>query len=244
MKECCKDQHDLILNDVEATYGGHPVLSGVNFSVSCGTRLAVVGPNGAGKSTLLRILAGIKKSSEGEILWRDKLLKSWSSEIAYLPQIDLHHRNFPITVREVVAMGRYPEVSFWKRFQKKDYEIVNHAMKVMEITDLADRQIDELSGGQQQRAYIARCLAQEAHMILLDEPFNGLDAESKRHLSYTLKELADSGHLIIASHHNLATVTELFDKTLVVNRRQIAFGESAEVMNSEEVKTLFHCAHY
>jgi len=141
-------------------------------------------------------------------------------------------------------MGRYPRVSFWRKFSKEDHEKVESAIEVMEIADLADRQIDQLSGGQQQRAFIARCLAQEAHVILLDEPFNGLDAESRTHLAHTLKALSDNGHLIIASHHNLDTVTDLFDHALVVKERQIAFGNSIEVMSSSEVTNLFHCKHY
>ena len=193
---------------------------------------------------MLRILAGIKTHSEGELLWQDKPLSKWSREIAYLPQLDAHQKDFPITVREVVAMGRYPQVSFWKKFSAHDLTMVDKALEVMEMSHLADRQIDELSGGQQQRAFIARCLAQEAHVILLDEPFNGLDAESRTHLSHTLKSLADNGHLIIASHHNLDTVTQLFDSALVVNKEQVAFGESESVMSSPEVKNLFHCAHF
>lgn len=244
MKDCCAHDHDLEFRNVAARYGRTPVLDEVNFSVSCGNRLAIIGPNGAGKSTLLRLLAGIKKQSSGDILWRNEPLSQWSKEIAYLPQIDSHQRDFPITVREVVAMGRYPQVSFWKKFSPRDVEKVEEAMKVMEIEQLANRQIDELSGGQQQRAFIARCLAQEAHVILLDEPFNGLDAESRSHLAHTLKKLADHGHLIIASHHNLDTVTQLFDHALVVNKAQVAFGESSDVMSRSEVNDLFLCKHY
>ena len=237
-------QHDLEFRHVAAQYGRTPVLSDIHFSVSCGQRLAIIGPNGAGKSTLLRILAGIKKHSAGEILWQNQPLAQWSREIAYLPQVDTHQQSFPITVREVVAMGRYPQVSFWRRFSAEDHAKVAEAMEAMEITDLADRQIDALSGGQQQRAFIARCLAQEAHVILLDEPFNGLDAESRTHLSHTLKQLADTGHLIIASHHNLDTVTTLFDYTLAVNHQQVAFGPSPEVMASQVVTDLFYCKHF
>ena len=243
-EDSCAHEHDLEFRYVAATYGKTSVLRDINFSVSCGNRMAVIGPNGAGKSTLLRILAGIKKQSSGEILWKNEPLENWAKEIAYLPQIDSHQLDFPITVREVVAMGRYPQVSFWRKFTAKDKEKVEEAMEVMEISSLADRQIDDLSGGQQQRAFIARCLAQEAHVILLDEPFNGLDAESRTHLAHTLKNLSDDGHLIIASHHNLDTVTELFDRALAVNHGQVAFGPSEEVMSSEAVIELFHCKHY
>ena len=240
----CAHTHDLSLSEVSANYGKTTVLKEVNFSISCGQRMAIIGPNGAGKSTLLRLLANLKKQATGEINWQEKPLSQWSHEIAYLPQIDSHQRDFPITVREVVAMGRYPQVGFWRKFSKKDQEKVDGALHIMEIEDLADRQIDALSGGQQQRAFIARCLAQEAHVILLDEPFNGLDAESRTHLAHTLKMLAVQGHLIIASHHNLETVTRLFDYALVVDSAQVAFGESKQVMQMPEVNNLFHCSHY
>lgn len=236
--------HDLTLEDVGASYGKTQVLAEISFSMSCGQRLAVIGPNGAGKSTLLRVLAGVKRLSTGTIRWQDKPLHKWENEVAYLPQLDSHQKDFPITVREVVAMGRYPQVGFWRSFSPEDHEKVDQALQVMEISTLADRQIDDLSGGQQQRAYIARCLAQEAHVILLDEPFNGLDAESRTHLAHTLKMLSEQGHLIIASHHNLDTVEQLFDHALVVNRRQVAFGKSAEVMQSQAIRDLFHCTHY
>jgi len=240
----CAHLHELKLEKVGASYGKQKVLEDVSFSLSCGQRMAIIGPNGAGKSTLLRILAGVKKQSEGTIMWQNQPLSKWSKEIAYLPQLDSHQQDFPVTVREVAAMGRYPQVGFWKKFSAEDHAKVEKALEVMEIKNLADRQIDDLSGGQQQRAFLARCLAQEAHVILLDEPFNGLDAESRTHLAHTLNQLSKDGHLIIASHHNLDTVTQLFDYTLVVEKKQIAFGKSKDVMDSKEVEDLFSCSHF
>lgn len=240
----CAHTHDLTLEGVSASYGKTEVLREISLSISCGQRMAIIGPNGAGKSTLIKLLAGLKKRSLGEISWQNKPLEDWSHEIAYLPQSDSHQKQFPITVKEVVLMGRYPKAPFWKKYSQTDKDKVQEAMHLMEIEDLANRQIDALSGGQQQRAFIARCLAQEAHVILLDEPFNGLDAESRTHLAHTLKMLSDNGHLIIASHHNLDTVTALFDKVLVINNKQIAFGESAETMKLPEINELFHCSHF
>ena len=113
----------------------------------------------------------------------------------------------------------------------------------MKLEDIADRQIDQLSGGQQQRTYIARALAQEAHIILLDEPFNGLDIESRCHLSASMIELSESGHLIIASHHQLESVTDIFTHALVLDQKQVNFGEAADVMQSKEVKAILHACH-
>ncbi len=242
----CSDRycHDLDLKNIAAHYQDKQALEGVEMTLSCGHRLAILGPNGAGKSTLIKMLAGLKRPSAGHILWRGEPLQQWSREVAYLPQSDHHQENFPITVKEVVEMGRYPHLGFWRRFRSRDADQVQEAMKIMEILDLEHRQIDELSGGQRQRVFIARALAQEAHVILLDEPFNGLDVESRIHLAHTLKMLTERGHLIIASHHDLETVTQLFDHALVLDGRQIAFGKAEEVMKSEEVLSLFHCHHY
>jgi ABC-type Mn2+/Zn2+ transport system ATPase subunit len=133
-------------------------------------------------------------------------------------------------------MGRLPHVGIWKRFRALDDERVEEALSAMRLESLATRQIDALSGGQRQRVFLARALAQEAHIVMLDEPFTGLDVESAAELSETLRELGRSGHLVIASHHNLATVESTFDEALVVKKRQIAFGPVAEVMATAHVQ--------
>jgi len=235
--------HHLKLENISARYDKSPVLHDINFEISCGHRLAVIGPNGAGKSTLLKVLAGVLKQSTGAVYWQNLPLAKWTHEIAYLPQLDSHQKDFPITVKEVVAMGRYPKVNFWKKFSAEDHAKVEQAMIDMEIKDLEHRQIDDLSGGQQQRTFIARCLAQEAHVILLDEPFNGLDSESRIHLTELMRKLSNRGHLIIASHHNLDTVTQIFDYTLAVNKSQVAFGKSHDIMQLSSVSDLFTCHH-
>ena len=236
--------HELTLQSVTANYGKKTALKEVTFSVKCGHRLGVIGPNGAGKSTLIRILAGLKPVIRGKILWQDKPLNKCTREIAYLPQLDQHHKHFPITVREVVSMGRYPSVGFWKKLTERDYQIIEQAIDIMEMKNLQDRQIDELSGGQQQRAYIARALAQEAHVLLLDEPFNGLDNESSHHLMHSLHSLSQNGHLIIASHHNLETLDKIFDRILVLNTKQVAFGATKTTLHKDAVQTLFQCHHF
>lgn len=236
--------HHLELREVGASYGAKVALEDVSFEIGCGRRLALIGPNGAGKSTLLKILAGLKKPGAGDLFWQGRPLKQWTREIAYLPQIGRHQEGFPVCVREVVEMGRYPHLGLFRSFGREDRERVESAMEQMEISGLAERQIDQLSGGQRQRAFIARALAQDAHVILLDEPFTGLDAESGIHLGETLKDLSGSGHLVIASHHDLHSVTSVFTDVLAIDRRQVGFGEAAEVMGRSEVQDLFRCAHY
>lgn len=234
------EHHELSLSDVSYHYGSKTALEEVNFSVKCGQRLALLGPNGAGKSTLIRLLAGLLKTQQGEILWRGAPLKDARREIAYLPQVDQHQKHFPIRVREVVAMGRFPHLGHFKRFRKVDQEKIDHAIEAMNLGEIANRQIDQLSGGQQQRTFIARALAQEAHVLMLDEPFNGLDVESRTHLAQHLNDLTEMGHLIIASHHQLESVTEIFTHTLVLDQKQVIFGSASEVMASEAVKNTLH----
>lgn len=235
--------HQLDLADVGYAYGAKEALAEVTFSIHCGQRLALLGPNGAGKSTLIRLLAGLLKKQSGTLNWRERPITEARREIAYLPQVDQHQRHFPIRVRDVVAMGRFPHLRHFKPFGKFDREKTEEAIATMKLGDIAHRQIDQLSGGQQQRTYIARALAQEAHVLLLDEPFNGLDIESRCHLSDSLHELSNSGHLVIASHHQLESVTEIFTHALVLDRRQIAFGLAPEVMSSEAVKHTLHSCH-
>lgn len=243
MSDCCDHHHEpgdpphrLEVEDLCVTYGAVTALCEVNFATTCGHRLALLGPNGAGKSTLIRTLAGLLKAEHGSILWRGQRLAGSTREIAYLPQLDRHREGFPVTVREVVAMGRLPHLGFWKKFRKIDDEKVEEAIAAMRLEDLASRQIDALSGGQRQRAFLARALAQEAHIVMLDEPFTGLDVESGSELVETLKDLGQRGHLVIASHHDLATVETIFDQALVMQKRQIAFGPAQEVMAQAEVR--------
>ena len=230
------EAHRLEVKDLCVTYGEVVALCEVDFSTTCGHRLALLGPNGAGKTTLIRTLAGLLKADHGSIRWRGEQLEGSTREIAYLPQLDRHREGFPLTVRDVVAMGRYPHLGPWRAFGKKDAAKVSEAISTMHLDELADRQIDKLSGGQRQRAFIARALAQEAHIVMLDEPFNGLDVESAADLTETLRTLAGTGHLVIASHHQLETVTSCYDQALVMQREQIAFGPVAEVMENPEVR--------
>jgi len=242
MSETCKhehsehEHHELRVEGLCVSYGNVDALCQVDFTITCGHRLALLGPNGAGKSTLLRVLAGLVKPNQGSVVWRGSALKASTREIAFLPQRDNREANFPITVKEVVEMGRYPHLGMWRRFGKVDEEKVEEACTQMKLLDLLDRQIDQLSGGQQQRTFIARALAQEAHVLMLDEPFNGLDVESREDLTKVLIELSQHGHLIITSHHNPETVTSIYDHALVLKKSVVAFGESNEVMGKESVR--------
>ena len=214
-------------------------LSGISMATSCGNRVALIGPNGAGKSTLLKAIAGLVPRTSGEILWRGTSVKKWSREFAYLPQREEIDWSFPITVRGLVEMGRYPQTGWWRKFSNEDKRAVDDALDSLNLGDLQDRQIRELSGGQQQRAFLARALAQEAHVLLLDEPFTGLDRNAASLLGDLLAKLAGEGRLIIASHHDLVSAQTLFDEVLVLNTSQLAFGPIAEVLTPKLISETF-----
>ena len=227
--------HRLEVRGLRVAYREVLALSGIDFSAECGTTLALIGPNGAGKSTLIKTLAGLIKADAGEVRWRGEALTQSSREIAYLPQRGDIDWNFPITVRGLVEMGRYPNLGWWKPFRPHDDEMVERALESMRLQDLQHRQIRALSGGQQQRTFIARALAQEAHVLLLDEPFTGLDRPAQENLEGLFRELTKEGRLLIASHHDLGTVERIFDHVLLVKSEQIAFGTVEEVFTQEVI---------
>lgn len=216
--------HRLEVVGLSVRYQEVLALEKINFATECGRSMALIGPNGAGKSTLLKSLAGLIPSGGGKILWRGRPLTRSSHEIAYLPQRGDIDWNFPITVRGLVEMGRYPNLGWWRQYSRHDAEIVERALTSMDLGALQNRQISALSGGQQQRAFIARALAQEAHVLLLDEPFTGLDKPAQENLGRLFKELAAEGRLLIASHHDLQTVEGNFDDVILIRRHQVAFG--------------------
>ncbi len=232
---CHADHHRLEVRDLKVSYREVLALDGIDFATECGRSIALIGPNGAGKSTLLKTLAGLMKADSGSIIWRGQPLTRSSHEIAYLPQRGDVDWNFPITVRGLVEMGRYPNLGWWRTYSKHDAEIVQRALTAMDLLDLQDRQINALSGGQQQRTFIARALAQEAHVLLLDEPFTGLDKPAQENLSRLFRELTAEGRLLIASHHDLQTVTGFFDDVLLIKRTQVVFGDVATCFTPENV---------
>lgn len=231
--------HVLQVSGLSVSYRDVRALQDVSFQTECGRSIALVGPNGAGKSTLLKTLAGLLQPDAGTVLWRGRRLTHSSHELAYLPQRGEIDWSFPITVRGLVEMGRYPNLGWWRGYSKHDEEMVERALTAMQLEDLRDRQISALSGGQQQRAFVARALAQEAHVLLLDEPFTGLDKPAQESLSALFRELTREGRLLIASHHDLATVPVMFDEVLLVRRKLVAFGPVAEAFTPQAVEAAY-----
>jgi ABC-type Mn2+/Zn2+ transport system ATPase subunit len=227
--------HHLEIKDLTVAYHRVPAVHHVTLDLHCGHCVALLGPNGAGKTTFFKALVGLVQKETGEIIFGGHGKAGADTDIAYLPQRSVIDWDFPITVRGMVEMGRYMRVGNWRRFGKADDEAVDVALRTMDLTELADRQISALSGGQQQRAFLARSLAQEAHVFLLDEPFTGLDKTAQDLLGQAIQKLAADGNLIIASHHDLKSVPELFDQVIFLNGELIAFGDTREVFTEENI---------
>ena len=229
----------LKVDNINVYYGNIHAVKDISFEVNQGEIVTLIGANGAGKSTLIKALAGLIRPDSGKILWNGCPLHDTPGEIAYLPQRSDVDWSFPITVHALVEMGRYPSLGLWKKFGRHDRDIVEKSLHVLGMESLADRQISELSGGQQQRAFLARALAQEAHVLLLDEPFTGLDAPASQSLGKLLDSLAAEGRLVIASHHDLNTAADIFDTILLMNRELAAFGPPKEVLTPARIRETY-----
>ena len=233
--------HHLTIRNVTVCYQHVPAILDINADLHCGRCVGLLGPNGAGKSTLLKAIAGLVSLQSGEIQLHGHEPRRTRS-IAYLPQRGLIDWDFPITVRGMVAMGRFPDLGGWRNFEKGDSTIVSEALAVTHLTTLANRQINALSGGQQQRAFLARAYAQQSHVCLLDEPFAGLDTNSQKGLREILRGMAAQGKLLLVSHHDLNSVPELFDDVLMLNRELVAFGSVREVFTPAHIARTYPAA--
>ena len=228
--------HKLHLEDVTVSYNRIPAVHHLNATLSCGSCVALLGPNGAGKTTLLKAIAGLLPLETGRIEFRGHQLESTSGrEIAYVPQREAVDWDFPITVRGLVEMGRYPALGKWRRFGAEDEAAVEEALHICDLEDIADRQISALSGGQQQRAFLARAWAQKADIYLLDEPFTGLDRNAVEAFAQAMRRLREAGKLIMASHHDLKSVEALFDHILLLNGELVACGPTAQAFTKDNL---------
>jgi len=212
-------QFRLTVPDLHVHYGPICALDGIDLELPCCQTVGIFGPNGAGKSTLLKAIAGLIYPANGNIRWNGEPLTRARREIAYLPQREEADFTYPITVRGVVEMGRFPDLGWFRRFRRADHEAVDNAIATMDLAGLENRQIRALSGGQQQRVFLARAIAQGAHVLLLDEPFTGLDAPSHERLTALLRRLAGEGCLVLCTHHGIHEAANLFDRVLLLNRR-------------------------
>ncbi len=222
----------LAVTDLRVLLGGNVALEGVSFALQKGDSVAVVGPNGAGKSTLFRAIAGIIEHQAGGITVYGSQPDSHTC-IAYVPQASIVDWSFPVTVFDVVMMGRTRRIGMFKRPARADRSHVYQCLELVNMEDHAQRQIGELSGGQKQRVFIARALAQEAEIVLMDEPLTGLDVKSQNDIFTIMRGLTERGVTLLVSTHDLDVAAERFARIMLLNRTIVAFGTKAEVMRPE-----------
>jgi manganese/iron transport system ATP-binding protein len=224
----------LKISNLSVRYENGLALDGINFELKAGQHLAVVGPNGAGKSTLFKVIAGVLTPSEGKV-------HIYGHEpgghicIAYVSQRNQVDLNFPVTVADVVMMGRIGKLGLFHNPKNTDWEIVRHTLEVVGMQNLANRQISQLSGGQQQRMFIARALAQEAELMLMDEPLTGLDTTSQEELLLVLDELKKRGVTILVAMHDLRLAADRFKHVLLLNHKLLGIGLPQEIFKPERL---------
>lgn len=211
------------------------ILKNIDLTINRGEKTALVGPNGGGKSTLMRLIIGLETVQKGKISVFGHKEGSCRHRVAMVPQKSYVDWSFPINVKDTVTMGRYVHLGWFKKPSKKDKEMVDEAMSVMEISNLAEKQIGELSGGQQQRVMLARTIAHDADLLLLDEPLNHVDIATQELMFHTLEKLCKSGKSAIVSTHDLGILTTHFDRAVFLDKTIIADGPVKEVLTAENI---------
>ncbi|MEZ4767633.1 MAG: metal ABC transporter ATP-binding protein [Caldilineales bacterium] len=222
------------LHNISARYNGRFALQDVSFDLIAGEQVAVVGPNGAGKSTLFKVIAGVLPNSGGTV----SVAGSGPGThicIAYVPQRSQVDWTFPVDVADVVMMGRIGRLGLFRRPKRADWEYVHQSLDVVGMSAFAARQIGELSGGQQQRVFIARALAQEAELMLMDEPLTGLDVRSQDDIFAVLDELRARGVTVMIATHDLNLAAERFDRVMLLNGQLLGFGQPEDVFTPERL---------
>lgn len=221
------------VQDLTVNYGIVPALLDITLQIPVGKLVGVIGPNGSGKSTLIKAMLGFLRPDVGSIEVFGQSIANAKSRIAYVPQRREVDWDFPITVREVAVMGRYGKRRWWQDLTAEDYRWAQESLAKVRMEKYANRQIGQLSGGQQQRVFLARALAQNADILLLDEPFTGVDVSTEQAILSVLKEYQSKGKTVVAVHHDLSTAAEYFDLLVLVKQRLFAFGTPERVLDPE-----------
>ncbi len=229
----------LEVRDLWAGYDGKPVLEAINFQVSRGDMVGIIGPNGSGKSTLIKTVLGLVKPLRGEVSVLGRKGSPERHLVGYTPQLELVDWDFPVTVADVALMGRYSRRGLFRRTTKEDREAADAALELVNIFGLRDRLIGELSGGQRRRVLLARAMAHNPELLLLDEPMAGLDATAQHQLLDLLDELRAKGATVVLSTHDLSCVSQRCDKAACLNRRLIAFGKPSEILTEQVLGDTF-----
>jgi ABC-type Mn2+/Zn2+ transport system ATPase subunit len=229
----------LAVRNLWAGYDGKPVLEAVNFEIDRGDMLGIIGPNGSGKSTLIKTILGLVKPMRGEVSVLGRVGAPDRNLIGYTPQSELVDWDFPVTVADVALMGRYSGRGLFRRTTREDREAADAALELVKMFGLRDRLIGELSGGQRRRVLLARALAHDPELLLLDEPMAGLDATAQHRLLDLLDELRGKGATVVLSTHDLSCVSSRCDKAACLNRTLIAFGRPSDVLNERVLGDTF-----
>lgn len=229
----------LEVHDLTVSYDQSPVLWNVDLSIPSGKLIGVLGPNGAGKSTLIKAIMGLVKPTSGYVKIFEKNLEEVRQQISYVPQRESVDWNFPASVLDVVTMGTYGKLGLFRRPGKKEKEIALKSLDQVGMMSFVNRQISELSGGQQQRVFIARALAQEADLYLMDEPFAGVDMATETAIFQLLREMTAAGKTIVVVHHDIHSAMNYFDWIIMLNLHLVGSGPRDQVMTEELLRKTY-----
>ena len=234
-----KEPPPLEFHDLTVAYHKRPVLWGIDLEISAGQLVGIIGPNGAGKSTLIKAAMGLLPLNSGGVKVFGEPIKKNLKRVGYVPQRESVDWDFPVSVMDVVLMGRYGHLGLMRRPAKKDRDIARDCLEKVKMLPYANRQISNLSGGQQQRVFLARALAQESDIYFMDEPFAGVDAATETAIVAILHELKERGKTLLVVHHDLPTAKEYFDSLLLLNMRVVAFGPTEEVFKYDLLQSTY-----
>ena len=229
----------LEVHDLTVSYDQQPVLWNVDLSLPAGQLIGILGPNGAGKSTLIKSIMGLIPPTSGYIKIFNKPLQEVRTRISYVPQRESVDWNFPASVLDVVVMGTYGKLGLFRRPGKKEIQIAEDALEQVGMTAFTKRQISELSGGQQQRVFIARALAQQADLYLMDEPFAGVDMATEAAIFQLLQDMARTGKTVLVVHHDIHSAMNFFEWVIMLNLHLVASGPKDQVMTEELLRKTY-----
>lgn len=229
----------LVIRDLTVAYHRKPVVWDIDLTIPEGKLVSIVGPNGAGKTTLIKACLDLIPRSSGEVSIYGQPYKQARQRVGYVPQRESVDWDFPVSALDVVAMGTYGQLGWFRRVSKRSKALSMQALERVGLADYAHRQISQLSGGQQQRTFLARALVQDADIYFMDEPFAAVDAATERAIVEMLKEIQERGKTVLVVHHDLATVPQYFDWTVLLNMRVVAAGPTDEVFTQENLRRTY-----
>lgn len=233
------NSYPIEVNNLTVAYQKKPVLNSVSFKVPSGKLIGILGPNGAGKSTLLKAIMGLIPKVEGEVNIFGGTYQANRKQVGYVPQRESVDWDFPTNALDVVMMGRYGHLGWFKRPGANERKIAMDCLEKVSMAEFAGRQISQLSGGQQQRVFLARALAQDANLYLMDEPFAGVDATTEKAIIQLLHDLKHQGKTVFVVHHDLTTVREYFDHVILINKTLVAAGPTETTFTTDNLQQAY-----